>query len=130
MLGRGVPAGLEGEVAPAVLPVVPVARGVPEPAAGITTVGSVGPVPAVDAADPEDAVDDGFGGGGEPAGRGVEGFVPGRWRRRLDLLTWLPRCVGKMVVWSGSGVARRTTRVRALGEGTVPRLNRAHGSLR
>ncbi len=30
--------------------------------------------------------------GGGLAGRLVAGFVPGRWRRRLALLTWLPRC--------------------------------------
>jgi hypothetical protein len=44
----------------------------------------VGSVDAVDAAGP---VDDGFEGGGALAGLGVDGFVPGRWRRRLALLT-------------------------------------------
>jgi hypothetical protein len=122
VLGR---TALAAPVAP-VLPVVPVARGVPAEAAeaaGSTTVGSVGPVDAVE------AVADGFGGGVALAGFVVEGFVPGRWRRRLALLTWLPRCrEGGRVV--DVGVARRTMRVRAHGEGTVPTLNRAYGSLR
>ena len=41
-------------------------------------------------------------GGGALAGRLAGGWVPGRWRRRLALLTWLPRCEGWVGIRPGA----------------------------
>jgi hypothetical protein len=65
-------------VVPVTLPDAPAAAPAPAAAAvlGVVAAG-VEPVPV---------------GGGALAGLGVEGLVPGRWRRRLALLTDVPRC--------------------------------------
>jgi hypothetical protein len=69
-------------VAPVVAVVAPAAAAAPaeDPAAAA----ALGVVPA--GVEPE------LVGGGALAGLGVEGLVPGRWRRRLALLTDVPRC--------------------------------------
>ena len=77
VLGRGVPDVYLGAVPAAVPVAVPVARG----AAGISTVGSD------DAAFADVEPVEVVAGGGLLAGFEVEGLVPGRWRRRLALLT-------------------------------------------
>src|SRR5258705_307799 len=106
------------------LPVpVPVGPGVPDPV-GSSTVG------------PSDVA-----GRGVLAGRPGAGFVPGRWRRRLALLTWLPRVSGRWmtaVFDRGSGGRRgaaRTVRVPSRPSVVPDRAWRAspdapHGSLR
>jgi len=80
------------------VPVVPVAPVAPE----VAVVAPATPAaPAVEAEDPAAApvlgvvpagVEPVPVGGGALAGLGVEGLVPGRWRRRLALLTDVPRC--------------------------------------